>query len=412
MGVRTKINIDEVNDLIKNTGLQFCSLEETIDGISDSTYITSTDNGNKYILKIYEFASKEEVKNEINILNALKELPTPKSLLNKTRIPEFQGKPIGIFTYLDGKSQNSLTIEQIKEIGLFLGKFHNFSQHIKSINKNIYSQESIKILIDKICSSLDIEGSIKDLFLAKYELVKHLSLEENCVIHGDLFPDNAKFLGDKLTGVFDFVEACNGHCFFDLAVVINSWCFDKCALNDGYILNKDKFDSIIEEYNKNTPKKATQREMRMYMMYASLFYAAQRFNTKYIEKRPVNVKDYNEYLIKFKVIMSEKVKNCCGKEIMCFEEIISKCRILKMYGDKKALVKTVHLDDKGHYQYYFIDCNHVPCKCYFLDIKNKVLHPELILLPKNLKSVIESDTDVKNTATIGKNKKKTNSLGR
>ena len=35
------------------------------------------------------------------------------------------------------------------------------------------------------------------------------------------------------------------------------------------------------------------------MKYAALFYACQRFNTKYIEKREIEVKDYNEYLIKF-----------------------------------------------------------------------------------------------------------------
>lgn len=299
MGVRTKISIDELNDLIKDTGLNFCSIEETTDGISDSTYIVSAGNSNKYIFKIYEFASKEEVKNEINILNILKELPTPKSLLNETQIQEFKGKPIGIFTYLDGKSLNSLTIEQIKEIGLFLGKFHNFSQHIKSVNKNIYSQESIKILINNILNYSDIEMSVKNSFLTKYELLKHLSLEENCVIHGDLFPDNAKFIDDKLTGVFDFVEACNGHYFFDLAVVINSWCFDK------YNLNENKFNDIIKEYNKNAPQKVNKEEIKQYMMYAALFYASQRFNTKYIEKRAVNVKDYNEYLIKFEEIQND-----------------------------------------------------------------------------------------------------------
>lgn len=295
MGVRTQISLKEVNNLIPKD-ISFKELKQTRDGISDSTYIGKTKNNEKCIFKIYEFASIDEVKNEMRILKILKDLETPKPLIDENQINIYKNKPVAIYSYLEGESYDNPSIKQIKEIGLFLGKFHFLSKDLKSINKNIYSQKQIEIFIDKISKFTELDTLIKQSFINKYQIVKNLSLDENCVIHGDLFPDNAKFIGDKLSGVFDFVEACNGHYFFDLAVVINSWCFNK------YELDINKFNAIIEKYNKNSPQKVVKEEIKKYMMYASLFYACQRFNTKFIEKRNVNVKDYNEYLNKFENI--------------------------------------------------------------------------------------------------------------
>ena len=92
--------------------------------------------------------------------------------------------------------------------------------------------------------------------------------------------------------------------------------------------------------------------------------------------------------------MPNKYKNCCDEELISFEQVKSQCNILKEYDSQKVLVKTIHLDTKGHYQYYYIDCSNEPCKCYLLDIKNQVLHPDLIIeeeIVKELKKLIQKD---------------------
>ena len=68
------------------------------------------------------------------------------------------------------------------------------------------------------------------------------------VIHADFFPDNVLFVGDAVGGVIDFYFACNDAYVYDLAIMLNSWCFE---LDGSYNITKGQ--AVINAYRQQRP---------------------------------------------------------------------------------------------------------------------------------------------------------------
>lgn len=268
MGVRTTITLDEVNSLLFSYNISFEKLVATLDGISDTTYVLYDSKDKRYIFKIYESASREKLNNEVELLNSLVALPTPRFLLSTTNRETYKGKTIGLFSYLEGASLKMLpSLNQISQIGYFLGSFHKQTEKKVSINKNVFTSERLKQMFVGV-QEFDCDEHMKQQFKQCYDLVKDVHLSENGVIHGDLFLDNTKFVDEKLTAVFDFIESCNGSFLFDLSVVVNSWCFD-----DNYLFKKTHLEALLDEYNRSFGREVNVVELKEAMLFASLFYA-------------------------------------------------------------------------------------------------------------------------------------------
>jgi len=285
LGVLTKLTLEEINNLIKTTNIEFISLQETANGITDSTYIGTSEDETRYVFKIFETSTKEHIENEIYILNALENLKVPHPLSNE--IVMFKDKPTALFSFIKGKIPKDINIKQIEEISIFLKKLHSLKT-IKPSNENIYDKSHFFKMIDMVENAED-----KKEFERRFEFIKDIDLSNNAVIHGDLFPDNAKYLDNKLSGVYDFAQSCYGNAYFDFSVMLISRCFKE----DKYIL--DFFQEAIKVYDKNLSIKT----IEPYMLYACLYYALQRYT------RVNKAKDYKEMLKKFD-ILKESLDAC------------------------------------------------------------------------------------------------------
>jgi homoserine kinase type II len=277
LGIKTKLTLNEVNSLIKESNIEFSFIKQTISGISDSTYIGVSKDDGKYIFKLFENSSVEDVNNELSLLESLNHLQVPKVV--SKNISFYKNKPSALFSYIEGNSLSDIKFEQLSQIVVFLFELHNSTNKIYK-TKNIYSKNYLVHMIDSI-EEKSLKNSIKERFI----LVEDLDMRSDSIIHGDLFPDNAKFVNGKLSGVYDFANSCYGNRYFDLAVVLISWCFKE------YKFNLDHFYKALEIYDKNLKSK----EIKNYLLYACLYYSLQR----YIRK---DKKSYKEFLIKFDIL--------------------------------------------------------------------------------------------------------------
>lgn len=243
MGIKTVITLEELSAVFP------CSvLTPSEHGVSDTVYFT--DRG---VLKLYESASCESIREKENLLRYLSHLPVSHPLSEIFYIRE---KPCAVYRTLPGKSVEEAKDIHILQIAEFMNRFHAKSAGRTSSNPRLFEHKRLQSLIDQtaypefqlILDSIDLE------------------LSNDGVIHGDLFLDNALFEEEKLSGVFDFTEACEGDFLFDLAVVAISWCLNVPNA-------RTNIDLLLHRYDREVNLK----HFIPYMKYALLYYATTRY---------------------------------------------------------------------------------------------------------------------------------------
>ena len=240
MGVKTYISIDDLKPYI-----DVKNITPTIDGISDSVYILD----DKYILKIFELATKEEIENELELISFCSDLKVSKVIGN---IFTIQDKYALIYEKAKGKSLKEVSKNDIFQIGTFLKEFHKITKDKSSTNQQLFTKDELYKLI--------IKTNHKPFFTLFDEI--DIELKNDGIIHGDLFLDNATFFEEKLSCVFDFIQSCNGDFLFDLAVVAISWCS-----------TKEEILYLLKSYEANI----SYERFLPYFKYAILYYSVTRF---------------------------------------------------------------------------------------------------------------------------------------
>lgn len=252
MGIKTPLSLDDINEALKDT-ITFKNIKESTHGATDTVYFCD----DKYVLKVYEQSSKKQLSDEIKLHNYLKAYENLKiSKLYSYEIFQIKQKPCLLFEKTKGSVVQKVKKTHLEQIAKFLKLFHNKTKGFTNENKNIFNKENLLNLINKTSS--------KDLL----DIYSQIQIEENNdgLIHGDLFIDNAIFFEDKLNAVIDFNEACVGDYRFDLAVVVMSWCD----------FRKDKFLDEVNFLIENYGDCIIINSLLEYIKYACLYYMTTR----------------------------------------------------------------------------------------------------------------------------------------
>jgi len=134
-----------------------------------------------------------------------------------------------VLTFLDGVSLRRPTAEHCQRAGIALADLHRAGAGFSLTRKNALGPEGWRKLADDCAKDADSVAEGLHAFveeeLTALKAAWPAELPQG-LIHADLFPDNVLFVNDRVSGLIDFYFACNDSLAYDLAVMLNAWCFE------------------------------------------------------------------------------------------------------------------------------------------------------------------------------------------
>ena len=234
MAVYTTLTDAELAALLAQNDLgEPTALKGIAEGVENSNFFLATDKG-RYILTIFEKRVKaEDLPFFMGLTARLAErgVAAPKPIATKAGelVTKVKGKPAAIISFLDGVWPRNPDIAHCAAIGEALARMHVALEGFELSRANALSVDGWEALIaPRLALAEYLRAGLasaieRDVAEVRAAWPKDLP---RGVIHADLFPDNALFLGDKLSGIIDFYFACTDFLAYDLAVCLNAWCFE------------------------------------------------------------------------------------------------------------------------------------------------------------------------------------------
>ncbi len=249
MAVYTHLSVDEVNELLAAYDIGAVhAFKGVAEGVENSNYVLEAARG-RFILTIYE---KRVAAEDLPFFMAVMErlaargfpAPGPVARRDGSVIAHVRGKPAALVSFLPGASVALPNIAQCRAIGAGLARMHAALGGVTATRANALGPDAWRRLLSpRFAEAEALRPGLADLVRADLDAITAWPRDlPRGIIHADLFPDNAHFIGDDLVGVFDFYFACTDFLAYDLAVSLNAWCFD------GPVYNVQKGAAMIAGY--------------------------------------------------------------------------------------------------------------------------------------------------------------------
>jgi len=245
MAVFTAVTLDDLTQWIKQFPLgQALALDGIASGIENSNFFLTTERG-EYVLTVFENLDFDQLPFYIQLMRHLAErgIPVPAPVANAQGelVVALHGKPAVIVSKLAGSSQMDPQPVHCSEVGTMLARMHLAAQDFPLSQPNLRGLDWWRDTAPAVLPHLS--GDNARLLREEIALQEEFAASPAYArlprgpVHADLFRNNVMFVGDKLTGCFDFYFAGVDTWLFDLAVTVNDWCIhlDSGKLDDARV---------------------------------------------------------------------------------------------------------------------------------------------------------------------------------
>jgi len=237
MAVFTHINDTQLADFMTAYALpEVTDFKGIAAGVQNSNFIVQTRNG-KYILTIYEDTATGVNPGDLPYFLGLMQhlaaqgikCPTPIAQKNGAVLGKLVERPAALVSFLPGRGAITPKPRQCGAIGAALAELHLAGTSFNMHRANRQGPRNWRSLFEASqARANEASPGLADFMsqeLARLEATWPQGLPEG-VIHADLFPDNVFFERGHVSGLIDFYFACHDMLAYDLAIMLNAWCFE------------------------------------------------------------------------------------------------------------------------------------------------------------------------------------------
>jgi homoserine kinase type II len=234
MAVYTDVSFEDLEGLLAGYDIGVpLSFKGIAEGVENSNFYLQTDRG-AYILTLYE--KRVRIDDLPFFLGLMEHLaargvtcPQPLRTRDGAQWVMLKGRAAAILTFLNGISLRRPDAAHCGAAGGALARLHEAGEGFALARPNALGLAGWHELAVATQMRADaVQNGLAELIaetLAALERDWPQGLPAG-VIHADLFPDNVLFMQDKVSGLIDFYFACHDLYAYDLAVTLNSWCFE------------------------------------------------------------------------------------------------------------------------------------------------------------------------------------------
>jgi homoserine kinase type II len=257
MAVFTAVSLDDVSPWLKQFPLgKALAIKGIASGIENSNFFINTEAG-EYVLTIFEVLGFDQLPFYLTLMRHLAEhgvlVPAPVPNAQGELVVALHGKPAAIVSKLEGSSQMSPQPVHCGAVGAMLARMHIAALDFPLQQPNLralawWNETTPKVLpfLDDSCAHL-LRAEMH--FQVAFAACDHYHRLARGPVHADLFRNNVMFVGERLTGFFDFYFAGCDTWLFDVAVTVNDWCID---LDTG-VLDTARVRAMLDAYHAVRP---------------------------------------------------------------------------------------------------------------------------------------------------------------
>jgi len=257
MAVFTPVSLEQLSDWIQQFPLgRATSITGISSGIENSNFFIGTERGD-YVLTLFEKLHIEQLPFYLELMRHLAErgIPVPAPVPNHdgSIANLLNDRPAAIVSKLEGQSQLAPQAPHCASLGDMLARMHLAGRDFKIMQPNLrglaWWLETTPSVVPFLPA--DLSGLLRDevQYQQDFAATPTYRALPRGPVHADLFRNNAMFVGDRLSGIFDFYFAGYDTWLFDLAVTVNDWCVD---LDSGE-LDHERVDALLAAYRAVRP---------------------------------------------------------------------------------------------------------------------------------------------------------------